>query len=58
MTEQELIALLRRACDVMRRLDPTWCALQEVAQTTDDELDDAVCAIEDALDVVDGKVEA
>jgi hypothetical protein len=58
MSEQELVALLRRACDVMRRLDPNWCALQEVEQTTDDELTDAVCAIEDALDVVDGRVEA
>jgi hypothetical protein len=50
MNATELLDALKIAADVMRRLDPTWCALNDVPQTTDVEWDAALAAVEDAVD--------
>lgn len=50
MNPQELQSALARAADAMRRCDPVYCAGMGVAETTDVEWDDALAAVEDAID--------
>jgi DNA-binding transcriptional regulator YiaG len=50
MNATEMLDALKAAADVMRRMDPAWCALHDVPQTTDAEMDAAMQAVEDAID--------
>jgi hypothetical protein len=50
MDTNQLVAALAAAADAMRRSDPVWCAVMGVEQTTDVQWDDALAAVEDALD--------
>ena len=43
-------ALLKRVADIMRRCDPEYCESHSVEQTTDEEWDDLLEAVEDAED--------
>jgi hypothetical protein len=44
------LEMLRAAVDVLRRLDPIYCASHEVAQVTDDEIDSVLEILEEAID--------
>jgi hypothetical protein len=43
--------LLKRVADIMRRCDPEYCESHSVEQTTDEEWDDLLEAVEDATEV-------
>lgn len=47
MTQLEM---LHKAVDVLRRLDPIYCASHEVAQVTDDEIDALLETLEEAIE--------
>jgi hypothetical protein len=49
MSADEMRSLLISLRDTLRRLDPAWCALNNVAQVTDEELDEAIGNLEEAL---------
>ena len=42
--------MLRAAVDVLRRLDPIYCASHEVPQVTDDEIDLLLETLEEELE--------
>lgn len=44
------IEMLHKAVDVLRRLDPVYCASHEVAQVTDEEVDDLLEILEEAVE--------
>lgn len=52
MDTTRLIEALRLAADAMRRSDPVWCELMGVEQVSDVQWDDALAAVEDALDAM------
>lgn len=43
-------ALLKRVADIMRRCDPEYCESHSIEQTTDEEWDECLEAVEDAED--------
>jgi hypothetical protein len=45
------LLVLGGAADAMRRIDSDWCAAHEVEQINDEEWDDALMKLEDALEV-------
>ena len=45
-----MIELLSKVADVMRRCDPEYAASHSVPETTDDEWDDTLAEVEEALD--------
>lgn len=42
--------MLRAAVDVLRRLDPIYCASHEVSQVTDEEIDALLETLEDEIE--------
>lgn len=46
----ETIGLLARLRDGLRRLDPAWCALNNAEQITDEELDELIGEVEEAVE--------
>lgn len=46
----ETKAVLLHVRDALRRLDPAWCAVNDVEQITDEELDLAIGELEDLLE--------
>ena len=50
MNAHEMLDALKAAADVLRRMNLNWCALHDVPQTTDLEMDDALAAVEDAIE--------
>ena len=57
----ESVDLLVRLRDGLRRLDPAWCALNGAEQITDEELDELIGEVEEAVDaglIVAGPVRA
>jgi hypothetical protein len=46
--------LLRDVRDALRRLDPAWCAVNGKEQIGDEELDDLLERVEDAVEDGDG----
>lgn len=49
MSSDEMRSLLISLRDTLRRLDPAWCALNNATQVTDEELDEAIGNLEEAL---------
>lgn len=49
MSSDEMRSLLISLRDTLRRLDPAWCALNNAIQVTDEELDEAIGNLEEAL---------
>ena len=43
-------ALLTEIRDALRRTDPAWCALHGVEQITDEELEELIARVEDAVE--------
>ena len=48
-------ALLTEIRDALRRTDPAWCAVNGVEQITDEELEELIARVEDAVEDRDGK---
>ena len=48
------LALLTEVRDALRRLDPAWCAVNGKEQIGDEELDDLLERVEDAVEDGDG----
>ena len=48
------LALLTEVRDALRRLDPAWCALHGKEQIGDEELDELIARVEDAVEDGDG----
>lgn len=46
----ESVDLLVRLRDGLRRLDPAWCQLHDAEQISDEELDDLIGELEEAVD--------
>jgi hypothetical protein len=46
----EPIGLLERTVDLLRRMDPAWCAAHEAEPATDAEYEAVLTELEDALD--------
>jgi hypothetical protein len=46
--------LLRDVRDALRRLDPAWCVLHGKEQLADEELDELIARVEDAVEDGDG----
>ena len=44
------LELLTRVRDGLRRLDPTWCALHDREQISDEELDYLIGEVEEAVE--------
>jgi hypothetical protein len=42
--------LLRDVRDALRRMDPAWCALHDAEQISDEELDELIGRVEDAVE--------
>jgi hypothetical protein len=49
------LALLTEIRDALRRTDPAWCALHGQEQISDEELEELVARVEDAVEDDDGK---
>ena len=49
------LALLTEVRDALRRLDPAWCATHGKEQIGDEELDELIARVEDAVEDGDGK---
>ena len=47
--------LMREIRDALRRTDPAWCALNCVQQISDEELEELIARVEDAVEDRDGK---
>lgn len=47
-------ALLTEIRDALRRTDPAWCALHGVEQISDEELEELIARVEDAVEDADG----
>jgi len=52
MTHLELLTEVR---DALRRMDPAWCTLAGKAQLSDQEFDEILGRLEDAVEDGDGK---
>lgn len=50
MSADEMRTMLLGLRDTLRRLDPAWCALNGRPQVTDEELDEAIGNLEEALE--------
>jgi len=46
----ETVDLLQRVRDGLRRLDPAWCRLNDVEQIDDEELDELIGEVEEAVE--------
>jgi hypothetical protein len=53
--EQVSLALLTEIRDALRRTDPAWCALHGKEQIGDEELEELIARVEDAVEDADGK---
>jgi hypothetical protein len=53
--EPPAIALLTEIRDALRRMDPAWCALHGKEQIGDEELDELIARVEDAVEDGDEK---
>ena len=49
------LALLTEVRDALRRMDPAWCALHGQEQISDEELEELIGRVEDAVEDDDGK---
>jgi hypothetical protein len=49
------LALLTEIRDALRRTDPAWCAVNGVEQISDEELEELISRVEDAVEDRDGK---
>ncbi len=49
------LALLTEIRDALRRTDPAWCATHGQEQISDQELEELVARVEDAVEDADGK---
>jgi len=48
-------SLMREIRDALRRTDPAWCAVNGVEQISDEELEELIARVEDAVEDRDGK---
>ncbi len=48
------LALLTEIRDALRRTDPAWCALHDAEQISDEELEELIGRVEDAVEDGDG----
>jgi hypothetical protein len=49
------LALLTEVRDALRRMDPAWCVLHGKEQLADEELEELIGRVEDAVEDGDGK---
>jgi len=49
------LTLLTEIRDALRRTDPAWCAVNGVEQIGDEELEELIARVEDAVEDADGK---
>jgi hypothetical protein len=53
MSRDQLVDLLRHVRDGLRRLDPTWCELNDQQQISDEELDEIIGEVEEACEEIE-----